>query len=173
MSLAKFLSILIRKFPPFFAWFVPQNFPQHQTSTACFGTCGGSRVTLVLPRSPVRFPTSTPKPRAEGRASASGTQATSRSQLPLRSVLDAPHWGAAPEPAGETSPSLHFRHVMEESPSLPLLYSSLSHPASSASNRYYPLQHPERTRFRLFRPKPGALRSFCPLLTCKIWGLVL
>ena len=66
MSLAKFLSILIRKFPPFFAWFVPQNFPQHQTSTACFGTCGGSRVTLVLPRSPVRFPTSTPKPRAEG-----------------------------------------------------------------------------------------------------------
>ena len=72
MSLAKFLSILIRKFPPFFAWFVPQNFPQHQTSTACFGTCGGSRVTLVLPRSPVRFPASTPKPRAEGRASASG-----------------------------------------------------------------------------------------------------
>ena len=28
-----------------------------------------------------------------------------RSQLPLRSVLGAPHWGAAPEPAGETSPS--------------------------------------------------------------------
>ena len=54
------------------------------------------------------------------------------------------------EPAGETSPSLHFRHVMEESPSLPLLYSSLSHPASSASNRCYPLQHPERTRFRPF-----------------------
>ena len=66
MSLAKFLSILIRKFPPFFAWFVPQNFPQHQTSTALSGTCGRIRVTLVLPRSPVRFPTSTPKPRAEG-----------------------------------------------------------------------------------------------------------
>ena len=28
-----------------------------------------------------------------------------RSRLPLRSVLGAPHWGAAPEPAGETSPS--------------------------------------------------------------------
>ena len=25
-----------------------------------------------------------------------------RSPLPLRSVLDAPHWGAGPEPAGET-----------------------------------------------------------------------
>ncbi len=59
-----------------------------------------------------------------------------------------------------SSPSLHFPHVMEESPSLPLLYSSLSHPASSASNRCYPLQHPKRTRFRLFRPKPGAFRCF-------------
>ncbi len=28
--------------------------------------------------------------------------AANRSQLPLRSVLDAPHWGAGPEPAGET-----------------------------------------------------------------------
>ena len=27
-----------------------------------------------------------------------------RSPLPLRSVLDAPHWGAGPEPAGETVP---------------------------------------------------------------------
>ena len=31
---------------------------------------------------------------------------------------------------------------------------------------------PERTRFRLFRPKPGAFRCFCPLLTCKISGSV-
>ena len=28
--------------------------------------------------------------------------AANRSQLPLRSVLDAPHRGAGPEPAGET-----------------------------------------------------------------------
>ena len=49
---------------------------------------------------------------------------------------------------------------MEESPSLPLLYSSLSHPASSASNRCYPLQHPERTRFRLFRAFPGCVSLF-------------
>ena len=31
--------------------------------------------------------------------------AANRSQLPLRSVLGAPHWGAAPEAAAETSPS--------------------------------------------------------------------
>ena len=34
------------------------------------------------------------------------------------------------------------------------------------------LQHPERTRFRLFLAFPGAFRCFCPLLTCKISGLV-
>ena len=50
--------------------------------------------------------------------------------------------------------------------------SRFSHPASSASNRCCPLQHPERTRFRLFRPKPGAFRHFCPLLTRKICGSV-
>ena len=161
----------------------------------------------------MRPPTSTPKPRAEGRASASGalprddrSGAETKSFCPcqksqvsasaapdffvsVRNVLATRH-GCAPrgacrgalvaggdrpaptEPAGETSPSLHFRHVMEESPSLPLLYSSLSHPASSATNRCYPLQHPERTRFRLFWPKPGAFCSFCPLLTCKIFGSV-
>ena len=40
--------------------------PQHQTSTACFATCGRNRATLVLTCSPVCSPTSTPKPRAEG-----------------------------------------------------------------------------------------------------------
>ena len=35
-----------------------------------------------------------------------------------------------------------------------------------------PLQHPERTRFRLFLAFPGAFRCFCPLLTCKIFGSV-
>ena len=55
-----------------------------------------------------------------------------------------------------SSPSLHFRHVMGELSSLSLLCSVLSHPASSASNRCYPLQHPERTRFRLFLAESGA-----------------
>ena len=76
------------------------------------------------------------------------------------------------EPAGETSPSLHFRHAMGELSPLSLLCSVLSHPASSASNRCYPLQHPERTRFAFFGLFPGAFRSFCPLLTRKICGLI-
>ena len=41
-------------------------FSQHQPSTARFVTCGRNRPTLALPRSPVRFPTPTLKPRAEG-----------------------------------------------------------------------------------------------------------
>ena len=68
-----------------------------------------------------------------------------------------------------SSPSLHFRHVMGELSPLSLLCSVLSHPASSASNRCYPLQHPERTRFRPFRTISGAFRCFYPLLTCKIF----
>ena len=98
--------------------------------------------------------------------------AANRSRLPPRSVLDAPHRGAAPEPAGETSSPLHLHQAMAELPSLSLLYSELSHPASSASNRCYPLQHPERTRFRLFLAFPGAFRCFCPFLTRKIFGPV-
>ena len=46
--------------------------------------------------------------------------------------------------------------------------SGFSHPVLPVLNRFHPLQHPKRTRFRLFRPKPGAFRSFCPLLTYKI-----
>ena len=79
---------------------------------------------------------------------------------------------APTEPAGETSPSLHFRHVMGELSPLSLLCSVLSHPASSASNRCYPLQHPERTRFRLFRLNLGAFSLFSPFWTCKIFKLV-
>ncbi len=60
-----------------------------------------------------------------------------------------------------SSPSFHFRHVMEDLPSLPLLYSSLSHPPPT-------LQHPERTRFRLFRAFPGAFSRFPLFWTCKI-----
>ena len=41
-------------------------FPQHQTSTALLCVSRANRATPVLPRSPARFLTSTPKPRAEG-----------------------------------------------------------------------------------------------------------
>ena len=56
-----------------------------------------------------------------------------------------------------SSPSLHFLHAMEESPFLPLLYSVLSHPVSSAptlsSTQNAPgfaFFGPNRVRFAIF-----------------------
>ena len=71
-----------------------------------------------------------------------------------------------------SSPSFHFRHVMEDLPSLPLLYSSLSHPPSSVLTRPQPLQHPKRTRVHLFRAESGALFSFSLLSGRKIFALI-
>ena len=70
---------------------------QHRT----FSSCRRKRATPPLPLSRLRSSTSTPKPRAEGRVRAGGTLLR-RSRLPPRSVLGAPHRGAAPEAAGET-----------------------------------------------------------------------
>ena len=74
---------------------------KHQTSTAVFLAGWKNWVTQPLPRSLCAVSTSTPKPRAEGRVRAGGTLLR-RSRLPPRSVLGAPHRGAAPEAAGET-----------------------------------------------------------------------
>ena len=71
-----------------------------------------------------------------------------------------------------SSPSFHFRHVMEDLPSLPLLYSSLSHPPSSVFTRPQPLQHPKRTRVRLFLAESGAFFSFSLFSCRKIFALV-
>ena len=71
-----------------------------------------------------------------------------------------------------SSPSFHFRHVMEDLPSLPLIYSSLSHPPSSVLTRPQPLQHPKRTRVRLFLAESGAFFSFSLFSCRKIFALV-
>ena len=71
-----------------------------------------------------------------------------------------------------SSPSLHFRHVMEELLPLFQVYLGFSHPPTSASNRCYPLQHPKRTRFRLFLAESGAFSSFLLFFWCKIFVLV-
>ena len=74
---------------------------QYQTSTTRFLTCAKDRATPGLPHSLVLSPTSTPKPCAEGRWP---PVALCRAGLgsPPRSLLGAPHWGAAPQPAAET-----------------------------------------------------------------------
>ena len=57
----------------FFGVFWAGFFPgQHQTSTACLRLFRENRPIPLLPLSRLRVSTSTPKPRAEGRASASG-----------------------------------------------------------------------------------------------------
>ena len=189
--------------PQFGEHFCPKNSSQHQTSTACIRTCRRNRATPPLPRSPVRFLTSTPKPRAEGSSPSApakkerqapaclsffvvtGVEASARGACraspPKRRLWRMQRGGdgaavgdwqggpAAADRAGyrkraceaSSSPSFHFRHVMEDLPSLPLLYSSLSHPPPT-------LQHPERTRFRLFRAFPGAFSRFPLFWTCKI-----
>ena len=53
-------------------------------------------------------PAGPPAVRVVGRASASGALPR-RSRLPPRSVLGAPHWGAAPQPAAETGAAERHR----------------------------------------------------------------
>ena len=86
-------------------------------------------------------PTSTPKPRAEGRASASG---------------------ALPRADRSGAETKSFCPIAR-----------LSHPFAPAHNRSHPLQHPKRTRFRLFRTISGAFFSFCCFLAAKFLPLFL
>ena len=65
------------------------------------------------------------------------------------------------EAAAETSPSHEF-----------LLASGLFYPFAPVLNRSHLLQHPKRTRFRPFWPKPGAFFSFSLFSGCKIFVLV-
>ena len=155
--------------------------PQHQTSTALSGTCGGNRATPPLLRSLVRCfhihsktacRASPPKrclwrmpfneedclcnlpgvghanSFAAGRRLARRPRRRRQSRAPqegLRSKFNS----VPPFP-----PCYDGDH-------LPLpIFNWFSHPASSAYNRCYPLQHPERTRFRLFWAFPDAFRCF-------------
>ena len=68
-SLARY-DIIVKTFwglPSCFLVWIENFSSQHQTSTTLSGTCGRNRSTPALPRSPLCVPTSTPKPRAEGR----------------------------------------------------------------------------------------------------------
>ena len=50
--------------------------------------------------------------------------------------------------------------------------SGFSHPFAPVRNRSHPLQHPKRTRLRLFSPEIGCVSLFFPLLAHKISALV-
>ena len=89
---------------------------------------------------------------------------------------------AAPPPQTEPGTARGLAKQVQVRPSIfamlwrssPLfqVYLGFSHQASSVSNRCYPLQHPERTRFRPFWPFPGAFFSFSLFFGRRIFALV-
>ena len=97
-----------------------------------------------------------------------------RSRLPPRSVLGAPHRGAAPEAAAETKSFCPCHKTGENTGFLPGFFlhvvhgngvrfgsnSGFSHPVLPVLNRFHPLQHPKRTRLRLFSPEIGCVSLF-------------
>ena len=148
---------------------------KHQTSTAVFLAGWKNWVTQPLPRSLCAVSTSTPKPHAEGRVRAGGTLLR-RSRLPPRSVLGAPHRGAAPEAAAETKSFCPCHKTGGNSGFLPVFFlhvlhgngvrfgsdSGFSHPFAPVPNRCHPLKHPKRTRLQLFSPEIGCVSLFLP-----------
>ena len=112
--------------------------------------------------------------------------AANRSRLPPRSVLGAPHQGAAPEPAGETKSFCPCHKTGENTGFSPVFFfhvlhgfvvhfgsdTGFSHPVLPVLNCSHPLQHPKRTQFRLFRAFPGAFSHFLLFCGCKIYRLV-
>ena len=99
-----------------------------------------------------------------------------RSRLPPRSVLGAPHRGAAPEAAAETKSFCPCHKTGGNSGFLlvfflHVLYGNgvhfgsdtwFSHPFAPVPNRCHPLKHPKRTRLQLFSPEIGCVSLFLP-----------
>ena len=139
--------------PPF-----PGALPHIHSKTACRGfesfcPCQKSQVSLVRYLTffvSVRKDLAT---RCARRPACGACRGVSERQW--RSVANRPR--RQPRP----SPSFYSHHTMGE-----------FHPLSPVRTCCTPLQHPKRTRFRLFLAFPGTFRCFCPLLTCKIFGSV-
>ena len=112
--------------------------------------------------------------------------AANRSRLPPRSVLGAPHRGAAPEPAAATKSFCPCHKTGENTGFSPVFFlhvlygngvhsgsdTGFSHLVLPVLNCCHPLQHPKRTRLRLFSPEIGCVFSFSLFFGCKIFVLV-
>ena len=99
-----------------------------------------------------------------------------RSRLPPRSVLGAPHRGAAPETAAETKSFCPCHKTGENTGFSPVFFLHVlygngvhfgsdtwfSHPFAPVPNRCHPLKHPKRTRLQLFSPEIGCVSLFLP-----------
>ncbi len=106
--------------------------------------------------------------RVVGRVRAGGTQATSRPRRQARQVLL-----PLPKTGGNTAfLPVFFFHVLYGRSVHTGSDIRFLHPFAPACNRSHPLQHPKRTRFRLFLAESGAIFSFSLLSGRKIFALV-
>ena len=124
---------------------------QHQISIACFPACEKKWATLPLLRSLVRSSHIHSKTACRG----------FKSFCPCH------------KPGGNTVflPGF-FLHVVHGNGVRFGSNSGFSHPVLPVLNRFHPLQHPKRTRFRPFRTISGAFFSFSLFFGRKIFGSV-
>ena len=178
--------MLLRGFPLFFACFGSENFltapfqhhPLLDLRQEPDNTCPSPL--------PGAFSHIYSKTACRGVSERQWRSAANRSRLPPRSVLGAPHRGAAPESAGETKSFCPCQKTGGNSGFLPVFFlhvlhgngvrfgsdSGFSHPFAPVSNRSHPLQHPKRTRVRLFLAESGAFFSVSLFSCRKIFALV-
>ena len=123
---------------------------QYQTSTTRFLTCAKDRATPGLTRSLVLSPTSTPKPRAEGRWP---PVALCRAGLGCPCHKTGENTGFSP---------VFFLHVLYGNGVHFGSDTWFSHPFAPVPNRCHPLKHPKRTRLQLFSPEIGCVSLFLP-----------
>ena len=116
--------------------------------------------TFFIPHQRSAAPVSAPASAGAGRSplgAAPGAAGVTKSFCPCRKT------------GGNTGFSpVSFLHVLHGYVVRVGLKSGFSHLVFAVPNRPHPLQRPKRTRFRLFRALPGALRSFYPLLIREI-----
>ncbi len=146
-------------FLPLFVCFGTKIFSQHQISTTLLGLVRENRATPVLTRSLVRSPTSTPKPRAEGRVRASGTHATAPFSAAASVDVALPPGNSTDRPARSKSALnvIAFSQVFSSATTCP-------HPPPSLSE---PKTHPVLP----FLGFSGCVFSFFSLWTHIIFGL--
>ena len=114
------------------------KFPPAPNQHLSFGTCLGEQVNTALSWLLLPFPTSTPKPRAEGSSP------------------------SAPARTGENTgfSPVFFLHVLHGYGVHSGSDTGFSHLVLPVLNRPHPLQHPKRTRLRLFSPEIGCVSLF-------------
>ena len=125
--------------------------PQHQTSTTLFQTCGRSRTTPPISPFLAHFPTSTPKPRAEGSSPSA--------------------------PATKPAKTLGFRRFSFCMCCMVIVFTLVQTVGCRfrlhlSSSSFIPSSTQNTPDFGGFHLKSGAFHCFFLFWTCEIWGPV-